>query len=299
MEMASRSQVDFSRVMPWIARVAWIVVAVVGGSAIEAAVEDRSTAVRYVAGIGSWTVWAVVALALAIASVRSLTTARAGSPLALAAVLTAALAGAPAAELALLGFPAFVACVAVFTAEFGRVFVQASAYGDEERFPLRAPAAVGAAAITAWIVWAACLISGPLLLAAESWIFGALITALAIAGVVLFGPRWDRLSQRWFVLVPAGIVIHDPVVLADTLALRKAQVANMRLAPADTDAADFTGPASGYAIQVTTTESVTAVYAFTPTEPNGKAIHLTAFLISPSRPGQALRASATRGIPVF
>ncbi|RLE26763.1 MAG: hypothetical protein DRJ50_00170 [Actinobacteria bacterium] len=284
--------------MPWIARVAWIIVAVVGGSAIEAAVEDRSMSVRYVAGVGGWTIWAVVALALAIASVRSLTAARVGTPLALAAVLATALAGAPAVDLALLGFPAFVACVSVFTAEFGRVFVQASAYGDEERFPLRAPAAVGAAAITAWFVWAACLISGPLLLAAESWIFGALITALAIAEVVLLGPRWDRLSQRWFVLVPAGIVLHDPVVLADTLALRKAQVANMRLAPADTEAADFTGPASGYAIEVTTTESVTAVYAFTPAEPNGKAIHLTAFLISPSRPGQALRASASRGLPV-
>lgn len=296
--MASRPSADLSRALPWLARVGWVLVAVVGGTAIESAVDDRSDQVRYVAAIGGWALWAVVALALAIASVRSLTATRVGTPLALVATGAAALGGAPAVDLALLGFPAFVTCAAVFSAEFGRQFVQASAYGDEERFPLRAPAAVGAAAIVAWILWAVCLVSGPLLLAAESWILGALLTLVAGAGVILLGPRWNRLSQRWFVLVPAGIVLHDPVVLADTLALRKAQVASMHLAPADTEAADFTGPASGYAIEITTTESIKAVFAFTPKDPDGRAIHLAAFLISPSRPGQVLRASAARGIPV-
>ena len=64
----------------------------------------------------------------------------------------------------------------------------------------------------------------------------------------------------------------------------------------------FTGPgalaASGYAIEIATTESVTAVFAFTPAEPNGKAIHLRSFLIAPSRPGLALRSAAARGLPV-
>jgi len=298
MEMALRPSANLAQTVPWIARIGWVIVAVVGGAAVEAAVEDRSSQVRYVAAIGGWAVWGVVALALAIASVRSLTTVRVGTPLALVATAAAALAGAPAIDLALLGFPAFVTCVAVFSAEFGRRFVQASAYGDEERFPLRAPAGVGAAAVVAWIIWSICLIAGPLLLGAGSWIFGSLVTAVACAGIVLLVPRWDRLSQRWLVLVPAGLVLHDPVVLAETLALRKAQVAGMRLAPADTEAADFTGPASGYAIEVTTTESINAVFAFTPKEPNGRAIHLTAFLVSPSRPGRVLRASAARGLPV-
>jgi hypothetical protein len=296
MEMAFRPSLNLARALPWIARIGWIIVAVFGGAAIEAAVEDRSAQVRYIAAIGGWAVWGAIALALAIASVRSLTAIRVGTPLALVATAAVALAGAPAVEIALLGFPAFVTCAAAFSAELGRRFVQASAYGDEERFPLRAPAAVGAAAIAAWIIWSICLLSGPLLLGAESWVFGSLFTALAVAGIVLLGPRWDRLSQRWFVLVPAGLVLHDPVVLADTLALRKSQVSNIRLAPASTEAVDFTGPASGYAIEVTTTESVNAVFAFTPSEPNGRAIHLTAFLISPSRPGQVLRASAARGL---
>ena len=287
-----------ARLSPWVARVAWIVVAVIGGSAVDAAVDGRSSAVAWMAAVGGWGLWAVAALGLAIASTWSLTVVRVVVPLALVATVGAGIGGATAVDLVLLGGPAIIAAAAVATAEFGRQWVQASAYGDEERFPLRVPAGAGLAAIVSWIVWAPALIAGPLLLAAESWLAGALLTLLAVAGVVLLGPRWHRLSLRWFVLVPAGVVVHDPVVLADTFPLRTAQVASIRLAPADTQAADLTGPASGYAVEIATTESVTTVFAFTPSEPNGRAIHLRSFLIAPSRPGRALRSARARGLPV-
>ena len=203
-----------------------------------------------------------------------------------------------AADLLSFVVPAAVALLAVFTAEFGRSFVQASAYGDEERFLLRPPAAVGVAAVVTWVVWAAAIVAGPLLLAAHSWVAGAIVTLLAVAGTVLLAPRWHRLSRRWLVFVPAGIVLHDPVVLGDTLSLRTNQVRRLRLAPESTQAADLTGPASGYAVEIETTETVTALFAFTPQEPNGRAVHLTAFLVSPSRPGQALAAAARRHLPV-
>jgi hypothetical protein len=287
-----------ARVTPWVARIAWVVVAVVGGTAVESAVEGRSSAVAWTAAIGGWGLWAVAALGLAIASVWSLTVVRVAVPLALVATVVAGVGGATAIDLVLLGGPAIVAVAAVMTAEFGRQYVQASAYGDEERFPLRVPVGAGLAAGVAWLLWATAAIVGPLLIAAESWVAGVLLSALAVAGVVLLGPRWHRLSKRWFVLVPAGVVVHDPVVLADTFPLRTAQVASIGLAPADTRAADLTGPASGYAVEISTTESVTAVFAFTPAEPNGKAIHLRSFLIAPSRPGRALRSARARGLPV-
>jgi hypothetical protein len=287
-----------ARLTPWIARVGWILVAVVGGSAVDAAVDGRSSAVVWTTAIGGWTIWAVVALGLAIASVRSLTIVRIGVPLALVATIGVAVAGADAMDTVLLGLPAAIAALAVMAADFGRQFVQASAYGDEERFPLRAPVAAGAAAVVAWLLWAPALVTGPLLLASRQWVAGVLLTSVAVAGAVFLGPRWHRLSRRWFVLVPAGIVLHDPVVLADTLPLRTAQVAHVALAPADTQAADLTGPASGYAVEVTTTESITAVFAFTPKEPDGRAIHLRAFLVAPSRPGAVLTAAMRRGLPV-
>jgi hypothetical protein len=287
-----------ARATPWLARIAWVVVAVVGGTAVESAVEGRSSAVAWTAAIGGWGLWAVAALGLAIASTWSLTVVRVAVPLALVATVAAGVGGAPATDLVLLGGPAIVAAAAVMTAEFGRQYVQASAYGDEERFPLRVPVGAGLAAVVAWLLWATTVMVGPLLIAAQSWVAGVLLSALAIAGVVLLGPRWHRLSKRWFVLVPAGVVVHDPVVLADTFPLRTAQVASIGLAPADTQAADLTGPASGYAVEIATTESVTAVFAFTPAEPNGKAIHLRSFLIAPSRPGRALRSARARGLPV-
>ena len=288
----------FARFSPWAARLGWILVAVVGGSAVESAVDGRSAAVAWTAAIGGWTLWAVAALGLAIASVRSLTVVRLVTPLALVAAIAAGIGGATAVELLLLGGPAIVASAAAMTAEFGRQWVQASAYGDEDRFPLRFPVGAGLAAIVAWCVWAPALVAGPLLIAAQSWIVGAVVCLLALVGGALLGPRWHRLSMRWFVLVPAGLVVRDPVVLADTFPLRTAQVASIGLARTDTEAADLTGPASGYAIEIATTESVTTVFAFTPAEPNGKAIHLRSFLIAPSRPGQVLRSATARNLPV-
>ncbi len=282
----------------WIARGAWVLVAIVGGAAIDGALADRSDAVRWVAGVGCWTLWGLVMAALAVPAVRSLTIARVGAPLSLVVAVVAAVAGTPALDLALLVVPAVVACVAIFTADFGRAFVQASSYGDEERLPLRFPVAAGSAAVVMWVIWAPALLLGPVLIAAKNPIVGGVLTLLAVAGIVLLVPKWHRLSRRWLVLVPAGLVVHDPVVLADTLMVRTDQLAGMRLAPADTEAADLTGPASGFAIEVQASETVTTVFAFTPQEPNGRAIHMTGFLISPSRPGEALRTAAARGIPV-
>jgi hypothetical protein len=300
-EPAGRTSVPtdlMDRLAPWVARLAWVLVAVIGGSAVESAVADRSTAVAWTAAVGGWAFWAVAALGLAIAAAWSLTIVRVVVPLSLVATAAAGLGGAPAVDLVALGAPAILAVASVMTAEFGRHWVQASAYGDEERFPLRMPVGAGAAAILAWALWAPAVIAGPLLLAARSWVAGVAVCVVAVAGVVFLGPRWHRLSMRWFVLVPAGVVVHDPVVLADTFPLRTRQVASIGLATADTGAADLTGPASGYAVEIATTESVTTVFAFTPAEPNGRAIHLRSFLIAPSRPGRALRAAQARGLPV-
>lgn len=287
-----------ARLMPWIARAAWLAAALLGGGAVERAVADRSDAVRWTAAIGAWGLWGLVALGLAVASVRSLTVVRVLTPVGLLVATATAVGGAPASDVALLAVAVVVATLASFSAEFGQSYVQASAYGDELRFPLRAPVAAGAAAVVVWLLWAPAAVAGPLMLAARSWVGGALCAAVAIAGVVFIGPRWHRLSRRWFVLVPAGVVVVDPVVLADTLMVRASQVAALQLAPADTEAADLTGPASGYAVEVTTSETVTTVYAYTPREPNGRAIHMTAFLVSPTRPGATLRAAAARGLPV-
>lgn len=283
--------------LSWIARIAWLAVAVAGGAAVESATDGRSEAVRWTAAVGGWVLWGLVAAALVIPSVRSLTAARLIAPASLVVVAVTGFAGATALELILLGLPAFVASAAIFTAEFGRTWIQSTAYGNEDRMPLRPPVAAGAGAAVSWCAWCGCLLAGPLLLAAQMWIAGGLLTVAAAAGVGLLGPRWHRLTLRWLVFVPAGLVVHDPVVLADTLMLPTRRIERIQLAAAGTGAADLTGPASGYALEISTNESVSTVFAFTPSEPDGRAIHMTAFLVSPSRPGEALRVAARRGLP--
>ncbi len=284
--------------LPWVARAAWILTALLGGQALETAVEDRSSAVRWTVAIGGWSVFGIVLLALLVPSVRSLTAARVLGPLGGVALAGSIVGGTPAVEVLLLALPAVVALGVVFTAEIGTWMVQASAYGDEQRVLLRPPVAVGTAAVVSWVLWAGAISIGPLCLAAGNLWLGIPVCLVAAALTLFVGPRWHAMSKRWLVFVPAGVVVHDPIVLADTVMVRTDQLANITLAPADTEAADLTGPASGYAIEISTRVSVSTVFAFTPKEPNGRAIHMTAFLVAPSRPGEALRIASERRLPV-
>lgn len=291
---ALRSPEAMTRVATWTLRVAWVLVALFGGGAIGAALDTRSDAVQLVGAVGAWAVWAAGAVAMAVPAVATLTIVRAVVPLALAGVGVTLAAGASAGDALALALPAVLASTAAASAELGWAFVQASAYGDEQRFLLRPPLGYLFAVVVTWTIAASAVTAAPMAWAAQSWALAAVASAVAVAAGWLLPRRWHQLSRRWLVLVPAGVVVHDPVVLADTLLLRRPQIRSMRLAPADTEAADLTGPAPGTALEVATTESVTAVLAPTPAQPKGRAIRLMAFLVAPSRPGAALRAAGER-----
>ncbi len=242
--------------------------------------------------------WLAGVAATAVPAVVTLTAARAIVPLSVPAAALAWFAGAGAVDGSAFVTSALVAAAIVGSAELGRAFVQASAYGHEDRHLLRPPVAYLVASAVTWALWATVVISGPLLLAAERWVLGTIASVLVIAGAVWAWPRWHRLSRRWFVLVPVGVVVHDHVVLAETLMVRRQELQALRLAPATTEAADLTGPASGHAVELLTSEAVTAIMAGTPAEPRGKVIHLTGCLVSPSRPGRMLSAARERKLPV-
>lgn len=274
-------------------RLIWLLTGLAGSTALDGAVDDGTTGAtvaRVVLGAG----WIGGVVAMAIPAVRSLTAVRAIVPLSVPTTLAIWFGGADATEAVLALTAAVLASVVVMSAEVGRAFVQASAYGAEDRHLLRPPAAYLAATLLSWVLAAAGLTVGVAYLSVERWALGV---PLAVAGAAIAAwstPRWHRLSQRWFVVVPVGLVVHDPLVLQETLMLRRTDVAGLALAPAGTEAADLTGPAGGHAIEITTAAPVTAVYAGTPRQPGGRAIHLTACLIAPSRPGRALAAAARR-----
>lgn len=279
-------------------RSVWIAVLWAGGAAIESATADGSDTVGAVALYGGLGLWVLAVAAMAVPTVAGLTGVRALVPLALAASVVAWLAGADAVDGALFVGSAAIAAVVAFSADVGRAFVQAAAYGDEDRHLLRPPVAYALASAVTWVLWAACTLAGPLLLAAGSYLPGVPLTLLAAVGAWWAWQRWHRLSRRWLVLVPVGVVVHDHVVLAETLMIRRQELSALRLAPATTEAADMTGPAAGHAIEILTREPVTAILAATPAEPRGKVIHLTGCLVSPTRPGRVLAAAGRRTLPV-
>lgn len=279
-------------------RVLWVALAVVMGFSIASAGDEHTTAAAFVTATGWWLVVAVVVVALVVPSALGLTVVRMIAPFTVVVATTALLLGASTVIGAVAIALAAVVALVALSGEVGEAMVQGSAYGKEHRLPLRPPAALLLPVVVSWIVWAAAVMAATLFMGAQQWVGGIVLTTLAICLTWLLGTRSHRLSLRWLVLVPAGVVVHDPVVMGETLMVPKGNVAVARLALADTQAADLTGPAAGVALDIAVREMVLAVFAPTRGQPKGKAFHVQSFLVAPSRPGRALQALAAAGIPV-
>jgi hypothetical protein len=107
-------------------------------------------------------------------------------------------------------------------------------------------------------------------------------------------PRFTALARRWLVFVPAGVVVHDQVVLGETLMVPRAELDGIDLALSGTEAADFTGPAAGHAVEIRLRSMGNALLAPTKAAPRGTALHMQSFIVAPTRPGLVLRASRER-----
>jgi hypothetical protein len=263
------------------------------------ALAGRSTPVRTTAMVGAWGLWALGLVALLVPTTVSLTAARLLAPAAPATAVASIVAGAGAAAGGLALAHGLAAMAALFNADVGQRFVQGSAYGDEVRFPLRPPGLYAAGPVpAAWAVLAAGLGAGPLLLATRQWVAGAVLTAVGLAAAVPLGRRFHRLARRWLVVVPAGVVLHDPVALAETALFRRSELAGLGLAPTGTDATDLTVRALGLALQIDLVAPVeVAVNGVGRAAP--VATTVSAMLVAPSRPGQALEECSRRGFTVW
>jgi hypothetical protein len=274
-------------VLLWALRLTWLAQAV-ALSAYGDALEGRRAAVQAVAAAGLWGGWGLVLVALLVPAVATLTVIRMAVPAALATSIWAALAGgggaAGAAAIAL----AALATVIAFSGDVGQVFVQASAYGAEQRLLLRPPPTWVVIVGVTWLIAAAGVLAGPILLAAGVWWLGAPLLIIGALVAWQGGIRIHRLSRRWLVFVPAGVVVHDHVLLADAHLFRTIDVADIALAMEGTGAADFTGGALGPAIEIRLRELLDVLLHPTPAEPRGKMLHVRAMLVSPTRPGRAL-----------
>jgi hypothetical protein len=284
----------------WAARILWTATGIVLALAV-----DRTEGMAASGALMAawWTVVAGVLVALVVPGCLGLTLVRFAVPgsVPAAVLLVAATASDDAVSMALSagGAVLVVAMSAlVLWSGFGEAMVQGSAYGHERRLPLRPPVAHTVAIIASWCIWTTVATLAVAAAADDRPAAAAGLAAAGIGGGAVLVRSIHRFSRRWLVLVPAGLVVHDHVVLGETLMVPRQSVASARLAPAGTEALDLTGPAAGFAIEVAVRSAATVLLAADRLHPRGVAVHATSFLVAPSRPGRALRAAAAHRLPV-
>lgn len=240
--------------------------------------------------IAAWAIWVTGVFLIFVPSAVGLVIVRTITPLALIGSFAAL--NADSVQIGtLIGFISLAAvAVIVASAELGHVCVNASAYGSEVRFLLRPPAPMIAPMFIGWLLAVAplaCLVLGLATGSVVAIIVGALTTVALVPLMIL---RLSKLSARWLVLVPAGLVIHDKLVLAETVMFRRNSVTDVRLAPADTESADLTGMTWGVPLQVTVDGGDKVIFNPDKQNPNGRAIHVRSMLVAPSRPALFLQS---------
>jgi len=284
----------------WSLRACWLLLPVVAGPAVADALDERSRSVQLVGSGLAWVAWAVVLVATLVPRTVTLTVVRAVAPGSVVLAGWAAV-GADRPAWAAAGLVAAVACTGVaFAPAVADAFVDGSSYGDERRVALRAPLALvlGPAAL-AWVLGAAGAVAGPMLLAAEQWAPGAVALAVGVPVAALVGRRLHVLSRRWLVFVPAGLVVHDPIAMAEPVLLQRHLLRRVGPAAADAveaGAVDLTAGALGLAIELRTAEPVSLGRR------RGRGTveveGADALLVTPGRPGTTLEVAAERRLPV-
>jgi len=283
----------------WLLRLAWLLLPVVAGPAVADAFADRSRAVQLVGSGMAWAGWAAGLVAALVPRTTTLTVVRALAPGAVAlAAWSAVDADRPGWAVAALAASLAVLLVAI-TPAVADAFVDGSSYGDERRVALRAPLVLSGPAALAWALAAAGVVTGPLLLAAERWVAGAVAVALGFPLAALLARRLHVLSRRWLVFVPAGVVVHDPLTVAEPVLLQRHLVRRVGPAPADAveqGAVDLTGGALGLAVELRTAEP----FAIGRRTGRGSVEvgDVSAVLVTPGRPATTLELAAERRLPV-
>jgi len=246
-------------------RIGWLAVGVVGALVVDAALDGRSTAVVVVVTLLGALAWGAGVVASLLPRSTSLTVFR---------VLG-------------VGF--------LFPAALVDELVDGSSYGPERRFALRTPVALALGPLElAWVAIVGPVVLGPTLLAARQWVAGVIVVLVGVALVRPALRSLHQLARRWIVFVPAGMVLHDPIVLTDAVLFPKRSVGSVAPALTDTDARDLTGGAPGLVLEVALTEPTPIGVRVHRRE--GQTVAVERLLVVPARPGALLAEAAQRGL---
>ena len=127
-----------------------------------------------------------------------------------------------------------VAAVLAADTEFAIASANAVAYGDERRYPLRVPPALFVGPLpVARVVVVAGVVVGPLLVAGGHYLAGGVAVVIGLPLAVLAGRALHRLSRRWLVLVPAGVVVVDRMSLVENTLFPREHIQLLRTLAGD------------------------------------------------------------------
>lgn len=280
------------------ARVLWVLLAVLAAGPVGDALDGRSTAVTVVVMVGLWAGWAGGLVALLVPRSTALTAMRVIVPAGVVAMVTAVIAGSETGPVDLLAVAvAALAAVAVLVPWVGEAWVDGSSYGPEQRLLLRPPAILSYLLTPlTWALVVAGATVGPLALAAGEVVVGVPVTAIGAVAVWAGIRSLHQLSRRWLVMVPAGFVLHDHLVMPEPQLFLRHTVTLLAPASADSTADDLTAGAPGLALQVDLNESVELLIRSGGRDSTTR--ETTSVLFTPSRPRRVLEAAARKRIPI-
>jgi len=217
----------------WLLRAVWLTLPVTAGQAASDALSGWGDAPRVVATVLLWLAWGAGSVAVLAPRPVGLTVLRAVAPAYAILAVVVAVTG-DTGTLAGVGAVAatFLAAMLAADSEIALLAVNSVAYGEERRFPLRIPPGLFLGPLPlARALLAAGITAGPLLIADEQYVLGAIALVVGVPTVALAARAVHTLSSRWMVLVPAGVVVVDPLTLADPVLLVRALVRTLRSVP--------------------------------------------------------------------
>jgi hypothetical protein len=208
----------------WLLRVAWITLPVTAGPGASASLATWSDGPRIAGAVLLWAAWALGLLATLAPRPAMLTALRVIAPAFFIGSVLVAIDG-EASTIACVGaIVATVVCALLASGhDIASAAANATAYGNEQRYPLRVPPALFLGPLPGARLLVMAGVVAPVLLLADGRIVLGVAALVIGAGVVyVLGRSLDSLSRRWAVLVPAGFVVVDALSLADpTLFLRE------------------------------------------------------------------------------
>ena len=158
-----------------------------------------------------------------------------------------------------------------------------------------ANAAIDATSPTAMIALATSVSSAAMSTVAHR-VAGAIVTVVGFAMSWLPLNAIHRLTNRFLVFVPNGLVVHDPTQLREPVLFVKREIAGLAPAPADTTAKDITAAALGLALELRLATATELSFVSGRTTTDNETVR--SVLVAPTRPTAVMATALERGITI-